>query len=321
MRVRVRRESVKKEVNGAADFSLAGARDAAQVSAMTVYRLDRRLIRVSGPDCVDFLQNLLTQNVAAADAGAPQYAALLSPQGKLIADMLLWSDSDEDEAAIIIECDPARAEDLQRRLTLYKLRADVAIDDVSQDFDLLFAPTGFEGGAVDPRLPDGSLGWRDLSPLPPGWTQYEDGATAFNALRIAAGVPDLAKDAEPEEIFAGEALLEELHGVDFQKGCFVGQENVSRMKRRATTRRKLCRIAFAGEPIAALTPIRAGDAEIGSVRSTIATRGLALLRLDRALEAQARGEKLVAGDREIALDPPAWLILPQGKAAPATGED
>src|ERR1700745_528721 len=100
---------------------------------------------------------------------------------------------------------------------------------------------------------------------------------------IAAGVPDLGKDIAPEELFAGEALLEELSGVDFQKGCFVGQENVSRMKRRATTRRKLCRIAFDGARIESGTPIFAGDAEIGSVRATASMQGFALVRLDRAM--------------------------------------
>jgi folate-binding Fe-S cluster repair protein YgfZ len=122
-------------------------------------------------------------------------------------------------------------------------------------------------------------------------------------------------------VFAGEALLDELNGVDFQKGCFVGQENVSRMKRRATTRRKLCAIAFAGEAIAYGTPIRAGEADIGTMRSSQPGRAIALMRLDRALEAQERGVKLLAGERDVRLDPPPWLILPQGNAQAAAGDD
>jgi folate-binding protein YgfZ len=118
----------------------------------------------------------------------------------------------------------------------------------------------------------------------------------------------LARDAAAEEVFALEALLEELHGVDFQKGCFIGQENVSRMKRRATTRRKFCPIVFEGGPPAPGTVVMSGAAELGSVRSGVAGRGIALVRLDRALNATA---PLTAGGRPVRLDPPPWLILPQ----------
>ncbi len=270
----------------------------------TPFRLDRALLRVSGPDAQTFLQNLLTQNLDALDAVA--YAALLSPQGKIIADMLVWSDSDEDETALILETDPARSDDLQRRLSLYKLRANVEIDDVSKDFEILFSRTPFPGSTVDPRRLDGALGWRELSPLPVGWNAYEDGAAAYDAMRLSAGAPDLARDAQPEEVFAGEALLEELNGVDFQKGCFVGQENVSRMKRRATTRKKFCPIVFEGDAIPYGATIKAGDAELGTVRTGAAGRAIVLLRLDRALAARS----LSADGRTIRLDPPPWLLLP-----------
>jgi folate-binding Fe-S cluster repair protein YgfZ len=111
-------------------------------------------------------------------------------------------------------------------------------------------------------------------------------------------------------VVALEALFEELHGVDFQKGCFVGQENVSRMKRRATTRKKFCPIVFDGAALAPGAPIRAGDAELGTVRSSIDGRALALLRLDRALEFAHKGVALCAGDTLVRLAPPDWLILP-----------
>jgi folate-binding Fe-S cluster repair protein YgfZ len=114
-------------------------------------------------------------------------------------------------------------------------------------------------------------------------------------------------------LFALEALFEELNGVDFHKGCFVGQENVSRMKRRATTRKKLCPIGFAGEAPAPGTPITAGAAVQGDVRTGLAGRALALIRLDRAQEALDKGETLLAGDRPVRLDPPPWLIMPTDK--------
>lgn len=277
-----------------------------------MFRLERALIRVSGADRVVFLDNLLTQNVEGLDAA--RYGALLSPQGKVIADMLLWANGD----TIVIETDHKFGEPLLRRLSMYKLRANVALQEAT-DLRVAYSPDRFDGALADPRIPTGELGWRKLVSANDVSLADDDGS--YTSRRFVHGVPDLAADTQPEEIFAGEALLEELNGVDFQKGCFVGQENVSRMKRRATTRRKLCAIAFDGAPFAYGTPIHAGAADIGTVRSTQAGRGIALMRLDRALEAQERGEKLVAGEREIRLDPPDWLILPQRSADSAAGDD
>jgi len=273
---------------------------------MTVFRLERWLIRVSGPDRVSFLQNLITQNVENLDGVA--YGALLNPQGKVVADMFIW----ESDGAFVLETDVRFGEDLTRRLTLYKLRAQVAIDE-AKDLGVLFSEKPFDGAHADPRLSNGALGYRKLAPRAEALALHEH-EVAYSRLALWEGVPDLAENTAPEEVFAGEALLEELQGVDFQKGCFVGQENVSRMKRRATTRRKLCRIAYDGERIEPQTPIHVGEAEIGSVRATAFARGYALLRLDRALEAVAAGKTLMAGDREIRLDPPSWLILPQREA-------
>jgi folate-binding protein YgfZ len=274
----------------------------------TMFRLDRTLIRVSGPDSAAFLDNLLTQDVQKLAGAGVQYAALLTPQGKVSADMLLWAAED----GVIIECDASRGPDLMRRLAMYKLRAQVAFEDVSGAFAACYRQKPFANAHPDPRFPDGALGWRAI--LPSGEaTAVSDGGSC-DAHRLALGVPDLARDAQPDEVFAGEALLEELRGVDFQKGCFVGQENVSRMKRRATTRKKFCPIAFDGEPPAFGVAVRSGAAELGSVRTGTAGRAMALLRLDRALEAVAEGKELEADGRPIRLDPPAWLILPAADA-------
>ena len=277
------------------------------------FRLDRVVVRVSGADAAPFLSNLLTQDVAAR-AGAVRYAALLTPQGKVISDMFVWPDSGNEDSAqdigFMLEVAPARATELIRRLTLYKLRAQVTIEDVTGKFHVLYSPTSFRGGEPDPRFPEGELGWREVSTLPAERFSFSDGAQAYNAHRITVGAPDLARDAAPEEVFALEALLEELKGVDFQKGCFVGQENVSRMKRRATTRKKFCPVVFDGDPPPYGAPIRAGEAEIGSVRSGIPGRAIALLRLDRALDAADKGQALTTGDKTVRLDPPPWLLLP-----------
>lgn len=285
-------------------------RGRAKSGAMTgPFRLDRALIRVSGPDAVSFLDNLLTQDVTRLEAARVQYAALLSPQGKVLADMLLWA----EDGAIVIEAARKRADDLLRRLTMYKLRAQVAI--AADTRAVLWSAKTFRGAAPDPRNPD--LGWR--STVAPD--AEPNGDDAYDAHRLALGVPDLARDCTPEEVFAGEALLEELNGVDFQKGCFVGQENVSRMKRRATTRKKFCPVVFDGPAPAFGAPVVAGAAELGQIRTGGAGRAMALLRLDRALAAQQDGVKITAEGREMRLDPPAWLILPPREGAPPGGAD
>ncbi|MBL8543669.1 MAG: folate-binding protein YgfZ [Hyphomonadaceae bacterium] len=264
-------------------------------------RLDRTLIRISGPDARSLLQGLLTQDLDRLDQTRVQYGALLSPQGKIAADMILWA---EPEGAVIIDADPARGPDLLRRLGMYKLRANAAIEDVSDRLCVLVNDAPFQAARPDPRFPNGELGWRALAAP----AQAADGAAWLETRRLALGIPDLVRDAAPDEVFALEAVLEELHGVDFKKGCFVGQENVSRMKRRATTRKKFCPVTFEGPPPAYGTPLMAGAAEVGSIRSGGEGRALALVRLDRALAADA---PLTAEGRQMRLDPPSWLILPE----------
>lgn len=280
--------------------------DAAQVVVMTrPGRLDRSLIAVTGPDARVFLQNLLTQDLDKLDNAGLVYSALLSPQGKVSADMFVWTRED----GLLLDADHSRGADLLRKLSMYKLRANVAVADVTEAFDVVVDTQPFASAKQDPRL--NTLGFRAVT------AKASAPQANIEALRIEVGVPDLARDAQPEEVFAGEALLDELNGVAFNKGCFVGQENVSRMKRRATTRKKFCPVRFEGEAIAFGTPLLAGEAEIGSVRTGMAGRAIALLRLDRALEAIAANKPLTATAREIRLDPPPWLLLPQREEAPS----
>jgi tRNA-modifying protein YgfZ len=246
-------------------------------------------VSVTGPEAQVFLNNLLTQELLRDPARPLRYGALLTPQGKVITDLLIWRIAD----GYLLDPLARPADDLALRLSRFKLRAKVDI--AVLDHAPALAPQ------LDPRLP--------------GLGERVPGVKADPAALIKAGAPDLGADAGPEEVFALEALLEELNGVDFQKGCFPGQENVSRMKRRATTRKKFCRIAFDGPAPAVATPISAGAAELGTVRSGIDGAAIALLRLDRALEAADKGELLMAGRMPVRLDPPDWLILP------AKGED
>ncbi|MBN8606561.1 MAG: folate-binding protein YgfZ [Caulobacterales bacterium] len=266
-------------------------------------RLDRSLIRVSGPDARKFLNNVLTQELDKLERAPVVYAALLTPQGKVLADMFVWATPD----GVLLDVDPYRAEDLFRRLSMYKLRADAKLEDVSAAHDVLAASDPFEGAARDPRLAD--LGWRKVVTK----AAHGEDSGAYAARLLALGVPDLARDAGPDEVFAGEALLDELNGVDFQKGCFVGQENVSRMKRRATTRKKFCPIVFEGAPPPPGALVTTGAAELGAVRTGADARAMAFLRLDRALDAK---EPLAAGGKEVRLAPPDWLILPGAAGTP-----
>jgi folate-binding protein YgfZ len=249
------------------------------------------------------MQNLLTQDLDRLDEARAVYAALLSPQGKLIADMFVWAHNGD----LLLDVDPARVGDLLRRLSMYKLRANVALAEMGGALDVVVGDAPFDGAIPDPRLP--ALGFRAIAPA------YDAPSGSIEDRRIDLGVPDLARDAASEEVFAGEALLEELNGVAFDKGCFVGQENVSRMKRRATTRKKFCPVVFDGDAIAYGAAVLAGEAELGSVRTGTAGRALALLRLDRAMEAVDAGTQLTAAGRDIRLDPPAWLMLPQRQDA------
>lgn len=251
-----------------------------------------------GPDAHRFLDNLLTQDLDPLAVGGCAYAALLSPQGKVLSDLFVWR---LEEQGFLLDAPAARAELLAARLRLFKLRAKVEIEAAPQ-----WCAVSGDGelAASDPRLP--ALGVRALSRTPPPSAQE----AALSAQRLALGVPDLAQDAAPEEVFALEALLEELNGVSFKKGCFPGQENVSRMKRRATTRRKFCRVRLEGAA-AAGAAITAGGVDLGSLRAAQGDVGLAFLRLDRALAAAA---PLLAGAVPLRLDPPEWLILPAAQA-------
>ena len=263
---------------------------------MSAIGLEHRVLRVSGPDAFTLINNLLTNDLDLLKDTPVLYAGLLTPQGKVFADMFVWRDGE----ALLLETPCA---ELLARLSMYKLRADATIEDVSDRLFASFDPDGAANGAFaapDPRLP--GYGWRSLGPQK---ASHDPARLLLH--RLEAGVPELSEDAAQGEVFALEALFEELNGVAFDKGCFVGQENVSRMKRRATTRKKFCRLAVEGAPAKGAL-IAAGQSELGDVRAAASGRALGFLRLDRALAALDEG--LSAGGAPARLDPPDWLLLP-----------
>ncbi len=265
---------------------------------------DRGVVAVNGPDALSLLQGLLTNDTARLASEPAMHAGLLSPQGKILFEFIVVGTDD----GVLLDVARDRAADLVKRLSLYKLRADVRILDVSQDFAVLAA---FGPGArldaplsyPDPRLAD--LGWRALVPMrdvPAGIAE----AALYHAHRVALGVPEGGRDYAFADAFPHEALFDQLHGVSFTKGCYVGQEIVSRMEHRGTARKRIVPVVADSGAITPGAPIAIGDVEIGTLGSVAGSRGLALLRLDRAQEAAAKGVPLTAGGVPVRIDIPAW---------------
>jgi tRNA-modifying protein YgfZ len=208
---------------------------------------DRALIRVSGPDWRSFLQGLLTQDVETLSAGDLRYGALLTPQGRLRWDLFLFGGAD----GVILDVPATARDELAQALTLYRLRAKVEIAPVSGAVVAGWGEQPSEGDwRADPRLAD--LGWRSLHGGVP--TSPSD----YRSHRIALGVADPVQDAL-ESLYPIDANLDLLNGIDFRKGCFVGQETTSRMKRRGQIKTRIVPLAHVGAALDAGAEVMAGD--------------------------------------------------------------
>jgi tRNA-modifying protein YgfZ len=265
---------------------------------------DRGVISVSGADATSFLQGLLTNDVERLAPSEARYAALLTPQGKILFDMIVVR-APGQEPAYLIDCTAAQAADLAKRLGFYKLRAKVAIADMSAD-RAVAAFWGAEAPGVadgvlytDPRDP--RLGGRAILPRPIAAAVGLEHAGEYEGLRIAAGTPKGGLDFAYADAFPHDANFDLLHGVDFDKGCYVGQEVVSRMKHRGTARKRVARVKLAGPAPAPGTPVMDGELAVGALGSSSGREALALLRLDRAEEAKAAGRPLSTGGVGVAL--------------------
>jgi folate-binding protein YgfZ len=259
---------------------------------------DRAVIRVSGEDATSFLQGLLTNDVERLHPSEARYAALLTPQGKILFDMIVVRAPGE-EPSYLIDCAAAQAADLAKRLGFYKLRAKVAIVDQSAGRAVLALwgemPPRIDDGLLfaDPRDP--RLGWRVILPRPTVAALGSEHLNEYEGLRIAVGAPKGGLDFAYGDAFPHDANLDLLHGVDFDKGCYVGQEVVSRMKHRGTARRRIARVKLSGPSPAPGTPVLDRELAVGALGSSSGREALALLRLDRAEEATAAGRTLSAG--------------------------
>jgi folate-binding protein YgfZ len=262
---------------------------------------ERGILRVGGPEARSFLQNLITNNVDLVDGSRAIYAGLLTPQGKFLFDFFISADPASD--GLLLDCDGARAADLAKRLAFYKLRANVTIEDLSGQLKVMAIWGGDapKGALSDPRLP--AMGAR-LIAADPNVAGAETASPAdYHAHRIALGVGDAAHDFEPDRSFPLEVNFEEMNGVDFQKGCFIGQEVTSRTKRRGSVRKRLVPCDVVGDMPKPHDPIRSVGREVGTVFSVdpAGERVLALIRLDLL-----NGAPLEIGDTTLTPHKPQW---------------
>ncbi|HSC18696.1 MAG TPA: hypothetical protein VLC74_07255 [Rhizomicrobium sp.] len=263
---------------------------------MTGILSDRAAISVSGPEAKPFLQGLITNDMQSLTPNTPLYAALLTPQGKILFDFLL----SEADGSLFLDCTAHSADRLLKRLVMYRLRAKV---EMARRADLAVLWNSGQG-LDDPRWP--ALGKRLV-----GAPQGTDASTEYQTQRLALGIPEGA-DFGSDKMFALDAGLEELHGVSFDKGCYIGQELTARMKHRGTARKRLLPIST--EDGAALPPpgteVRAGSIALGEITAAYGQRGYALARLDRWEE--AAGNEVHAGTTAVRVTKPEWLLAAGG---------
>ncbi|HZT27845.1 MAG TPA: folate-binding protein [Pseudolabrys sp.] len=277
----------------------------------------RGVVKVAGDDARRFLNGLVTNDMGKVAPEAPRFAALLTPQGKIIVDFIVAEAPEKDGGGFFLDCPGALAITLVDKLNFYKLRAKVLAEDLSAVLGVMAVWDGTgntEYGLcyADPRLP--ALGMRIM--LPPHLADKAAAdlgaalldAEAYEAHRIALGVPQGGADFVYGNTFPHEADMDQLAGVDFQKGCYVGQEVVSRVEHRASARSRIVPIAYEQFAPASGEPVMAGEKEIGTLMSTAKGRGLALVRLDKF--ADAGGAAITCGNLPIRIVKPDWATFP-----------
>ncbi|MCB1519630.1 MAG: folate-binding protein YgfZ [Hyphomicrobiaceae bacterium] len=292
----------------------------------------RGVIRVNGPDARKLLQGIATNDMNKLDGQAAVHSGILSPQGKILFDFFVVATHD----GVLLETGKAAVAPLRQRLEMYRLRSKAEISDASADFTVTVSwsePVQPGGGKIDhsedtfafadPRHP--ALGERHLASLTSNWHKDLAGTEAatlvdYDAMRIAVGVPEAGSDFELGDTFPHEALYDQTGSVSFTKGCYVGQEIVSRVQHRGTARKRVVPVVGTAPLPAGGADITAGDVTIGRLGSVAGSRGLALLRLDRVAEFQAKGVTPQIGEISLSVDIPDWVTFsldqPGTSAAP-----
>ncbi|MBY5541339.1 folate-binding protein YgfZ [Rhizobium leguminosarum] len=279
-----------------------------------VFLKDRSLLFVSGAEAQSFLQNLITTDIAALEADEARPGALLTPQGKILFDFMIWRDGD----GYTIETDAGQRDGLLKRLTMYKLRAAVTLAQSTEEGITVSWGEDAEG-AQGSQGARGSRGARDSRFAKAGVTltrragRHGDGAEAlYDALRISHGIVTSGSDFALQDAFPHDVLMDFNGGLSFRKGCYVGQEVVSRMQHRGTARRRVATVSAATDLPGTGTEITAAGKPVGTLGSVDGGNGLAIVRIDRAGAAMAAGTPLLAGDTPVSLVLPAWsgLVFP-----------
>ncbi len=260
----------------------------------------RGVLEVAGADRVAFLQGLVSNDVALAAPGRAVWAALLTPQGKWLADFFIL----DDGARLLLDCEREQVAMLAQRLARYRLRSRVTLADRSESLTVYAAWGGAPDldnviAAPDPRLPE--AGWRVLADR--GLPTNAD-AAEWDRHRLALGLPDVSRDLEADKSVLLEAGFDELHGVSWSKGCYMGQELTARTKYRGLLKRRLVPVRIDGPTPAPGTPVLRGGLEVGAMRSAADGIGLAQVRLD------AIGAALTCGEAALRPEVPGWMALP-----------
>jgi tRNA-modifying protein YgfZ len=274
---------------------------------------DRGVVKVSGDYARNFLNGLITTDVEQLRPGQARFGALLTPQGKIIVDFLITEIPAGHGGGFLIDAPRALAKALADKLGFYKLRAKVVVENLSESLGVLAAWDGEPAMQADLSFADprsAALGWRILIPEDLK-QQLADligadlvDSAAYEAHRIASGAPRGGLDFTYGDAFPHETNMDRLHGVDFDKGCYVGQEVVSRMQHRGTARTRTVKIILDGPSPEAGATIVAGDKPVGTVGSTAGQNGLALVRTDRVADALEAGLSLSAGGLGLRLAEP-----------------
>jgi folate-binding protein YgfZ len=272
----------------------------------------RSVIAVGGPDRAEFLQGLISNDTAKVGPGRAIWAALLTPQGRFLNDMFVVED---ESGMFLIETERERAAALAKKLKMYTLRSKVTVEDrpAGMEVAVVFGPDAEQvlpvAGAtafVDPRLPE--LGVRVLAPAGQAAALLklpEAPLAEYEALRLRLGVPDGSRDLIVEKGLLLESGFDELHGVDWQKGCYMGQELTARTKYRGLIKRRLFPVKVEGPLPPSGTPVQRDGREVGEIRSGQGDRAIAMLQLEAASGA------LVAENSRILPERPAWMKIPE----------
>jgi folate-binding protein YgfZ len=280
------------------------------MSSVNIARLtDRGVVRVEGADGEKFLQGLVTNEIEGLNAGDARFAGLLSPQGKILFDFFIV----RTETGYLLDVAAAKSADLVKRLTMYKLRADVTITDASPEFAVYAV---WNDGAAeltdtrrclhfkDPRHASMGIRWLMQSPPPADAQVVELAHLDYDALRVRLGVPEGGKDFEFGDAYPHEADFDLFHGVSFTKGCYVGQEIVARMQNKTVVRKRVVKVS-ATAPLNSGVEIRFGEIAIGRIGTVDGMHALAMLRLDRAAEALDKNQHLKTAHAILDIDPEA----------------